>query len=91
LGLNVGQAEGEQSSCESEVTDAGGAAWTFAHGACSRDGALGGCSLITDPEKISTQWFYEGGIYLRPDGDGGGDGGAQAELPSCGAAVFVSP
>ena len=86
----MAQAEGQQTSCEHEATDAGGAAWTFAHEACSLDGAIGGCQLVSNG---TTQWFYQGGIYLRPEADGGDGGaaGAESEIPSCGAGVVVSP
>jgi hypothetical protein len=89
-GLSVARAEGQQTSCGDEVTDAGGAAWTFAHEACSRDGAIGGCRYVSIG---TTQWFYQRGIYLRPEADGG-DGGAagpESEIPSCGAGVVVGP
>jgi hypothetical protein len=69
LGLTVNQAMAAQGPCEAEPRDAG--AWIFAYDACPHEGALGGCRLTTDmgQQIRTTQWYYEGGLYLHSAGD----------------------
>jgi hypothetical protein len=87
LGLTVNQAMAAQVPCEAEPRDAG--PWTFAYDACPREGALGGCRLTTDiSQQIqTTQWYYEGGLYLHSAAD---DAGAVME-PCLSNYTFIAP
>jgi hypothetical protein len=89
LGYTVNQASGDQTACEQEPADSG--TWTFAYDACPRQGALGGCSNTTDVTQVIevTQWYYAGGLYLRPASDAGDAGPGMARC--VGDNNFVDP
>ena len=90
-GLTKAQAEGEQTACQAEASDAG--VWTFDETPCLRANALGGCqSTVASGNQTltTTQWYYAGGTNVPPRvGDAGAD--AVAALLCNTNETFVAP